>query len=109
MPGIFSGCFAESVFQKALSEIWKPKARQRERKGTANNSKWSQNKIFTTRMNQKGIKRVPTDAKVAPKSCLGAFEVLGFPPFVFLENGRNGHGVLVGRTLAKGTSVEKYF
>ena len=28
--------------------------------------------------NQQGTKRVPTDTTVAPKSCFGAFEVLGF-------------------------------
>jgi hypothetical protein len=83
--GIFSGCFAESVFQKVLSEIWEPKARQRERKRDKESEKGSyeiQNgaKIGPTRpkWNQKGTKSVPTDANVAPKSCLGAFEVLGF-------------------------------
>ena len=33
---------------------------------------------------QKETKRVPTDAKVAPKSYLGAFEVLGFFNYYFL-------------------------
>ena len=34
---------------------------------------------------QKGTKRVPTSAKVAPKSCLGAFEVVFFIEAVSLK------------------------
>ena len=53
---------------------------------------------------------MPTDAKVAPKSCLGAFEVLSFFPLIpFLQNGKNGHGALAGLTWVKGTSVDKVF
>jgi hypothetical protein len=54
---------------------------------------------------------VPTDAKIVQKSCLGAFEVLGFLPKVFfvLKNGKNGHGALVGLTVVKGTSVDQFF
>ena len=55
--GIFSGCFAESVFQQVLLEIWEPKASQRERKGTVNNSKWSQNRTSTTQMEPKGYQK----------------------------------------------------
>ena len=58
------------VFKKVLSEIWEPKTSQRERKRTVTNSKWSQTK---NQHDPNGTKRVPTDAKVAPKSCLGAF------------------------------------
>jgi hypothetical protein len=66
-------------FQKVLSESWEPKASQRERKGTVNNSKWNQNKTNATQMEPKEDQQgVPTDAQVGPKSCLGAFEVLGF-------------------------------
>ena len=40
VPGsICSRCFAESVFQKVLTEICEPKARQIERKGTVTYSK----------------------------------------------------------------------
>ena len=50
---------------------------------------------------------MPTDAKVAPKSCLGAFEVLGFIPLsFFLETGKKSHGALVGFTWVKGTTVD---
>ena len=50
-----------------------------------------------------GIKRVPTDASVAPKSCLGAFEglVVFFCIKIVLSNGKNGHGALVGLTYKK--------
>ena len=79
-PGclVFSQGALLKVFQTILSEIWEPKASQRERKGTATNSKWNKKEPTRPKWNQKGTKRVPTDAKVAPKSCLGAFEVLGF-------------------------------
>ena len=65
-------------------------------------------KIEPTRpkWNPKGTKRVPTDAKVAPKSCLGALEVLGLFTFFMCKN---RHDALVGLTLVKGTSVDKLF
>ena len=52
---------------------------------------------------------MPTDAKVAPKSCLGAFEVL---VVVFLLKnfyGKNGHGALVGLKYVKATSADDFF
>jgi hypothetical protein len=58
-----SGCLVFSqgallkVFQKVLSEIWEPKASQRERKGTVTNSKWSPNRTNTTQMEPKGTQK----------------------------------------------------
>ena len=54
---------------------------------------------------------MPTDANIAPKLCLGAFEVLVYfnLKFVFLGNGKNGHGALAGLTKVKGTSVDIFF
>ena len=70
--GIFSRCFAESGFQKVLSEIWEPKASQREWKGTVHNSKWSQNKTNTTQIepygDQKGAIRRKSCSKIMPRS-----------------------------------------
>ena len=45
-PGclVFSQGALLNAFQKVLSEIWEPKASQRERKGTVTNSKWSKKK-----------------------------------------------------------------
>ena len=78
VPGnIFSRFFAESVPKSSFKDLG-TKNEPKRAKGTVHNSKWSQNMTNTTKWNQKGIKRVPTDAKVAPKSCLGAFEVFGF-------------------------------
>ena len=60
------------VFQKVLSEIWEPKASQRERKGTVHNSKWSQNKTNTTQIepygDQKGAIRRKSCSKIMPWS-----------------------------------------
>ena len=60
------------VFQKVLSEIWEPKASQRERKGTVKNSKWSQNRTNTTQMepkeDQKGANRCKSCSKIMPWS-----------------------------------------
>ena len=78
VPVIFSGFFAESVQQSSFRDLGtksEPKRANRdwnklkmEQKEEPTRPKWK----------QKGTKRVPTDAKVVPKSCLGAFEILGF-------------------------------
>ena len=84
MPGIFSGCFAESVPKSSFRDLGtksEPKRAKRDR----NKFKMEQKEEPTRpKWNQKGSKRVPTDVKVAPKSCLGAFEVLNcFASFFF--------------------------
>ena len=104
--GIFSGCFAESVPKSSFRDLGtksEPKRAKRDRKQFKMEPKSSRPK-----WNQKGTKRVPTDAKVAPKSCLGAFEVF-FSIKFFLQNGKNGNGALVGLTLVKGISVDTFF
>ena len=65
-------------------------------------------KGYPTRPNwsQKGNKRVPNDADIAPKSSLGAFEFLVFVCVVFRLNCKNDHGALVGLTNVKGTRGE---
>ena len=78
MPGIFSGCFAESVPKSSFRDSGtknEPKRAKRDR----TKFKMEQKKEPTRpKWNQKGTKKVPIDATVAPKSCLGAFEVLCF-------------------------------
>ena len=69
---VFSQGASLKVFQKVLSEIWEPKASQRERKGTVTNSKWSQNKTNTTQMepkgDQKGANRRKSCSQIMPWS-----------------------------------------
>ena len=52
---------------------------------------------------------MPTDAKVAPESCLGAFGLLVFYITFFIKMVKNGDGALVGITWVKGTSVDIFF
>ena len=60
-------------------------------------------------MEPTGNKRMPNDAKIAPKSSLGAFDFLVFFTLIFRYNCKHDHGALVGLTLVKGASVENFF
>ena len=51
---------------------------------------------------------MPTDATVAPKLCLGAFEMLGVLHSFICKIKKNGHGALVGLKLVKSTSVDTF-
>ena len=77
MPGIFSGCFAESVPKSSFGDL-ETKSEPKRAKRDRNKFKMEQKDNNHTKKNQKETKRVPTDAKVVPESCIGAFKVLGF-------------------------------
>ena len=68
-------------------------------------------KTYPTRSewSPKGIKRMPNDALIAPKSSLRTFEVLVFLRLIVYVNRKNDHGALEGLTKVKGTSVDKCF
>ena len=107
VPGMFSGCFAASVPKNNFRDLGTKSEPKRAKRARPKLQMEQKEEPTRPKWNQKTTKRVPIDAQIAPKSCLGAFEF--FTLSFLLQNCKKRLRRTCRSYTGNGTSVDTFF